>query len=123
VGYVESTMGFRLHLPDFDEFKIKEAKFQSYDREFWDNYKAGKVQYLLEKNYAQWVKDKTVLEKSLEEEEYKELEKKFKVPYEITDKITYKFYRLNRMDISDYFKLKSKYFRLCLNNPNNGCML
>lgn len=88
-GYVESADGFKLKLPYFDEFKEAERYYSTVSKEDWTFYKLGKL-------------------------EVKEAEKnKEPVPNTINTKI----YLRIKPKISKYFKQKSKYFRLCLNNP------
>lgn len=94
LGYIESVYGFKLHLPFFDEFKQLESKIQAITKDDWDLYKIGKKEY---------------------REEYRK--KDLKEPYTIIDHKAYNFYKNNKSNISKYFKLKSQYFRLVLNNP------
>jgi len=94
LGYIESTMGFKLHFPDFKRFKELEEKVEQISKREWELYKEGK-------------------------EEYKKLEKakEQKKVYEIQKKSSFEFYSKNKSLISRFFKLKSQYYRLCLNNP------
>lgn len=94
LGYIESTMGFKLHLPDFKKFKELEERVEQISKREWELYKEGK-------------------------EEYKKLEKakEQKRVYEIQKKSSFEFYSKNKSLISRFFKLKSQYYRLCLNNP------
>lgn len=94
LGYIESTYGFKLHLSNFDFFKKKHIWIQSLDMTFWRKYKQGKLEYRAEK-------------KCIEE----------KKPYIVSNKENYDLYRKNSYDISQYFKAKAQYFKLCLNNP------
>ena len=94
LGYIESTYGFKLHLPNFDFFKKKHAWLQNLSKDFWGKYKIGKLEFKAE----QKAKEK-------------------KEPYEVKDRESYDLYRKNSYDISQYFKAKSQYFKLCLNNP------
>jgi len=89
-GYIESCLGFRLYLPYFDDFKKSEYLIKNKSKEFWQEYREGKKEYL----------------------EYKEDSE-----YKIKNKKAYGTYLTNKGFVSDYFKQKSKYFRLCLNNP------
>jgi DNA polymerase I-like protein with 3'-5' exonuclease and polymerase domains len=94
LGYIESTYGFKLHLPNFDVFKKKHAWMTNLSQDFWGKYKVGKLEFRAEK-------------KAKEEGEH----------YVIKDRECYDLYRKNSYDISMYFKAKSQYYKLCLNNP------
>lgn len=94
LGYIESTYGFKLHLPNFDSFKKKHDAITSLSRDFWLSYSAGKKEFKAEQ----------------EAKENKE-------PYTIKNKQDYDTYKKNKSDISQYFKLRAQYFKLCLNNP------
>lgn len=94
LGYVESTYGFKLHLAYFDSFRTKHKWIKSLDRSFWTTYSAGKKEYKAEQ----------------EAKENKE-------PYKVENVAAYDLYRKSSYDVSQYFKAKSKYFKLCLNNP------
>jgi DNA polymerase-1 len=89
-GYIESADGWKLKLPKFDEYKQKEEGINNITKEQWTLYRKGKQEYL----------------KLKEDEEYK-----------ILDKASYDFYQSRKRDVSTFFKLKSEYQRLCLNNP------
>lgn len=90
LGYIESTAGFKLHLPNFRIFQDLNDKITRFTKLDWTLYREGKTEHKL-----------------------KEEDKK----YIIKNSDSYNFYQENKGDISRYFKLKSKYFRLCLNNP------
>jgi len=93
VGYIESVGGFRLHLPYFDNFKEDQAKIESLSRDFWKDYKGGKTSY--KKRIGEdGVADLT------EELDYQE-----------------KLYLNWKTKVSNVAKTRSKYLRLCLNNP------
>lgn len=94
LGYIESTYGFKLHLPNFDSFKNRHKWFMSLDRSFWNRYREGKTEYKAEK--AALANEKS---------------------YTILNRINYDLYRKNSYEVSQYFKAKSEYFKLCLNNP------
>ena len=94
LGYIESTMGFKLHLPEFDKFKDLKDKVESLTRREWDLYKEGKIEW-----------------------QRKEKLKLAGKPFQVLNKLAFDFYKNNKSIISQYFKLKSQYFRLCLNNP------
>ena len=94
LGYIESTMGFKLHLPDFERFKELQIKVEQISKREWELYKEGKEEY-------------QKLEKAKEQKRI----------YEIQKKNSFDFYSKNKSFISKFFKLKSQYYRLCLNNP------
>jgi DNA polymerase I-like protein with 3'-5' exonuclease and polymerase domains len=93
-GYIESADGWKLKLPFYDKFIERHKKINKITREEWKLYKEGKLEFKEEQR--------------LKEE---------KLPYIIKNMKAYDFYRNNAFDISRYFKLKSEYMRLCLNNP------
>ncbi len=99
-GYIESFDGFKLKLPYFEEFKQLETKISSFSKEFWETYRTGKEEYILLK------------ENTEKRKEDKELKK-----YKIKNKEAYNHYINYKDYVSKYFKRKSEYFRLCLNNP------
>ncbi len=93
-GYIESAGGWKLHLPHFDKFKDLEGKVDDLSKEDWIRYKKGKTEYA--KMYA-------AKEKNIEFiPEY---------PNEL------QYYRGKKELVSSYFKLRSGYQRLALNNP------
>lgn len=94
LGYIESTMGFKLHLPDFERFKELQIKVEQISKREWELYREGK-----------------------EESQKLEKAKEQKRVYEIQKKSSFDFYSKNKSFISRFFKLKSQYYRLCLNNP------
>lgn len=96
-GYIHYWGGFRLHLPNFEFFRKKHTWIRSLDRNFWTLYRVGKIEYKAEK---------AALEKG---EEYK-----------VQDQAAYDAYRKNAYEISQYFKAKSSYYKLCLNGPIQG---
>ena len=94
LGYIESTMGFKLHLPDFERFKELQIKVEQISKREWELYKEGKEEY-------------NKLEKAKEQ----------KIIYEIQKKTEYDYDLKNKSLISRFFKLKAQYYRLTLNNP------
>lgn len=89
-GYIESADGWKLKLPFFDKYKRLEEQIGKISKEQWDLYRIGKSERAASKK----------------DEEY------------IIQNITaYNYYMSVRMDVSSFFKLKSSYQRLCLNNP------
>lgn len=99
-GYIESTMGFKLILPQWEHFQVLEKKLKTKDKSFWATYREGKEEYK-----AYW--------------ETEELRKKDKTieKFEIVREESFKVYRENKLFISEYFSLKGQYYRLTLNNP------
>ena len=94
LGYIESAMGFKLHLPYFTEYKELESKIQAITKDDWDLYKVGKKEYKAQFKAKENKKDYTILNQQ-----------------------AYNYYYNNKGKISKFFKLKSQYMRLCLNNP------
>jgi DNA polymerase I-like protein with 3'-5' exonuclease and polymerase domains len=90
VGYIESADGWKLKLPFFDTYKKLEITISKITREEWEMYRIGKQ----ERN------------KRREDEEYV-----------IVDIKSYEYYMSIKGSVSHFFKLKSSYQRLCLNNP------
>jgi len=89
-GYIESADGFKLKLPYFEEFKTLQARIKSFTQDEWSLYKTGK----------QLSKEQPSI-KDLSKDELKALD----------------FYSFNRENVSKLAKSRSKYMRLCLNNP------
>lgn len=93
-GYIESADGWKLALPKFDKFKEYKSKVESITKEQWQTYKQGKLDY----------------KKKFDEEE-----KGNKYKYIFPTSVDY--YKSKKTEVSQFFKLKSEYQRLCLNNP------
>lgn len=93
-GYIESADGWKLKLPRFDQFQNYDEKIKKITKEQWQEYKQGKLEY---------------------KKKQEKLEKK--EPYEYIFPKSVEFYESKRKEVSTYFKLKSEYQRLCLNNP------
>lgn len=93
-GYIESVDGFRLHLPDYEEFKEMKRKIEGLSKEFWTKYRAGKTEFKL-------------LEESKEKCN----------GYEIKNWENYDIYMEWRGLMGKYFSKRGEYQRLCLNNP------
>jgi DNA polymerase-1 len=98
VGYIESADGWKLALPKFDLYTSLGLEIAKISREEWTMYSAGKKEYV---KYKESMEDK-----NLE-----------KVPYVIINPQHVEVYRKYRKQVSDYFKLRGEYQRLCLNNP------
>jgi DNA polymerase I-like protein with 3'-5' exonuclease and polymerase domains len=93
-GFIESADGWKLALPKFDKFKEYKEKVESLSKEQWTLYKQGKLDY----------------KKKLDQKE-KKIEYTYIYPKAVT------FYKSKKTEVSQFFKLKSEYQRLCLNNP------
>jgi DNA polymerase I-like protein with 3'-5' exonuclease and polymerase domains len=93
-GYIESADGWKLKLPRFDQFQNYDEKIKKITKEQWQEYKQGKLDY---------------------KKKQEKLEKK--EPYEYIFPKSVEYYESKRREVSTYFKLKSEYQRLCLNNP------
>jgi DNA polymerase I-like protein with 3'-5' exonuclease and polymerase domains len=93
-GYIESADGWKLVLPKFDKFKEYKEKVESITKEQWTMYKQGKLDY----------------KKKFDEKE-KGIDYNYIYPKAVD------FYKSKKTEVSQFFKLKSEYQRLCLNNP------
>ena len=93
-GYIESADGWKLALPRFNKFREYKAKVESLTKEEWQIYKQGKLEY-----------------KKKQEEAEKKIVYTYKFPKAVT------FYNSKKSEVKQFFKLKSEYQRLCLNNP------
>jgi DNA polymerase I-like protein with 3'-5' exonuclease and polymerase domains len=96
-GYIEYALGFKLKLPKFDRFLELHIEISNLDNNFWEVYREGKAEYKLQKE-------------AYNNGEY----------YEIKNYGAYELFKEHKHQISDYFSLKSQYFRLCLNAPTQG---
>jgi len=94
VGYIESVDGWKLRLPFFDEFTKLKAQVDAITREEWTQYKIGKLDYK---------KQQDVSAKGQR--------------YDLQFPESVAIYREKKKFVSKYFKLRSEYLRLCLNNP------
>jgi DNA polymerase I len=93
-GYIESVDGWQLKLPYYEEFLDAKAKTDAITREEWTKYKIGKADF-----------------KKFEEEKEKGNKYELQFPASVA------VYKEKKKFVSKYFKLKSEYLRLCLNNP------
>lgn len=102
VGYIESADGWKLKLPYFDEFLSSKEKVDAITRDEWTKYKIGKLDY---------------------KKQQEELEKGIK--YTLQFPASVELYKEKKKFVSKFFKLKSEYQRLCLNNPvqSEGSMM
>lgn len=93
-GYIESADGWKLILPKFDKFIEYKEKVESITKKQWTMYKQGKLDY----------------KKKFDEKE-KGIDYTYIYPRAVD------FYKSKKTEVSQFFKLKSEYQRLCLNNP------
>lgn len=104
-GFVETSAGWRIYLPNYDKFKELDIWLSSLTKDFWDKYSYGKK----------------IMKKYWELKNKEELTDKDKEHWEFCLKAFEKgstdIYDTYRNDVSDYFKLKSEYFKMCLNAP------
>jgi len=89
-GYIESADGWKLKLPEFKKYKSLEERVKAITSNQWEVYREGKAEY-----------------KELKED------KKYKVKFPKS----LEFYKEHKKHVSDFYKLRSEYERLCLNNP------
>jgi DNA polymerase-1 len=94
-GYIESADGWKLKLPKFDIYLELEKEVKAITKLEWQMYSAGK---------KEWKASKEPLKKN-------------EVPYVIKIQANVNIYNRHKMNVSGFFKLKSEYQRLCLNNP------
>lgn len=97
-GYIESEAGWKLKLPKFDKFLEYKTKVENISKEQWQVYKQGKLDY-----------------KKQQEEKEKGKTYTLKFPRSV------EFYKENKQQVSQFFKLKSEYQRLSLNAPIQTC--
>ena len=93
-GYIESADGWKLALPKFNKYTEYKAKVENITKEQWTMYKQGKLDY--KKKFDQ---------------------KKKGIEYEYLYPKAVELYKSKKTEVSQFFKLKSEYQRLCLNNP------
>ena len=89
-GYIDSADGWKIRFSDYEHFKELRDTVHNISRMQWQMYKQGKIEYKA---------------------------KKADNKYEIQNKKNVTYYNSKKDDVSRYFKLKSEYERLCLNNP------
>lgn len=96
-GYIEYALGFKLRLPNYSYFNKLHEEISNFDSYFWDIYRIGKEEY----------KRKKAADKDFSE-------------YQIENYPAYELFIDNKYKISEYFSIRSLYFRLCLNAPTQG---
>ena len=89
-GYIESADGWKLKLPKYEMFLELREKVESISKEDWNIYKVGKTEYRRFKDNPEYIIEK---------------------------EMAYNFYMSKKRSVSEFFKLKSEYQRLCLNSP------
>jgi DNA polymerase I-like protein with 3'-5' exonuclease and polymerase domains len=89
-GFIESADGWKLKLPEFDRYERLEVEIKQISQEQWRMYKEGKQERAKEKADEK---------------------------YRVVQIQAYQYYMKVRSSVSSFFKLKSSYQRLCLNNP------
>lgn len=95
-GYIESIDGFKLHLPDFQDWKKQWQEVDSYSPDFWVDYRLGKEQNEL-------------IKEGLEKGVVYTVPRVFNKEYEL--------YKRHAKIISYVYSMKGRYARLCLNSP------
>lgn len=103
VGYISSVDGWRLWLPDYEQFLLNKKEVEKITRDEWTLYKEGKAEY---KRY--WL---------IQEANEKRKPDEPLLEFVVLNPKAYEFYKKKKRVISDFFKTKSEYERLCLNNP------
>lgn len=101
-GYIQSADGWRLHLPKFDYFKGMEKTINNMDKADWQLYRVGK-----EERKRYW----------MIQEKNKTKAKNDHIIFEAVNKMAYEYYIKKKPTVSEFFKLRSTYSRLALNNP------
>lgn len=94
VGYIESADGWKLALPKYDKYLEYKEKIETITKEQWTIYKQGKLDY---------------------KKKFDENEKGKKYEYKFPRAV--KYYNSKKSEVTQFFKLKSEYQRLALNNP------
>lgn len=102
-GYISSVDGWRLWLPRYDEFLEHKKAVERITSEEWQLYREGKADY-----QRYWL----IKEANEKREKGKPI-----IKFEPANVKAYEFYKSKRKIISEFFKAKSGYQRLCLNSP------
>jgi DNA polymerase-1 len=93
-GYIESVDGWKLRLPFYEDFVTLKSKVDSISRDEWTQYKIGKTDF---------------------KKKFEEYDKGREYTYQFPKSV--ELYNEKKVFVSKYFKLRSEYLRLCLNNP------
>lgn len=102
-GYISSVDGWRLWLPAFEEFLINKKEIDAISRDEWTMYKEGKAEYK-----RKWF----IKEKNDNRKEGEPL-----MEFKVVNVRSYEYYMSKKGVISEYFKRRAMYQRLCLNSP------
>lgn len=102
-GYISSVDGWRLWLPRYDEFLAHKKEVEKITKDEWMLYREGKADY-----QRYWLVKEVNAKRKPEEPE---------MLFILHNQKGYEFYKRKKKIISDFFKAKSEYQRLCLNNP------
>ena len=102
-GYISSVDGWRLWLPFFDEFLEDKKEVDNISRDEWTLYKEGKAE-----NARKWL---------IHEQNEKRDKDTPAIEFKVINIRSYEFYMKKKAVISNYFKKRAMYQRLCLNNP------
>ena len=101
-GYIKSADGWRLYLPRFDQFKNLHLRIENMSKTDWQIYRIGK-----EERARYWmIQDRN-----------KKKPKHEHITFEPINTDAYEYYMEQKKHVSSYFKLRSNYARLALNNP------
>jgi len=102
-GYISSVDGWRLYLPLFDNFLADKRKVDNMTYDEWKMYKEGKAE-----NNRKWL---------IKEQNKNRKEGVKPLVFTPVNEKSYRYYLNTKGTISSYFRMKSTYQRLCLNNP------
>lgn len=116
VGYIESADGFKLKLPFYEEFMEAHEWIEDKDKAFWTSYRKGKLLYKA-KRLLREMEELVVKYGEGSKEVFDFKDEHFDEINLEEDEFSYNLYIESKGRVGDYFKRKSKYFRLCLNNP------
>lgn len=103
-GYIESADGWRLQLPQYDWFMDLDREINAMTKSDWALYRVGK----------------TERKREYDIEDFNKKRDKSKTPAKVfkpLHTVAYEYYKRKRKKVSDYFKIRSNYKRLALNNP------
>jgi len=101
-GYIKSADGWRLYLPKFKEFKNLHWEIENMSKSDWAKYRVGKAE-----NDRYW----------MIQNKNKENPKDKQMVFKAVNKDAYEYFKIQKKIVSKYFKLRSNYARLTLNNP------
>jgi DNA polymerase-1 len=113
-GYIESALGFRLHLEYFDEYLEEKRIIDQWGNYQWSLYRKGKAQYRAIWDYKNFIQEPPLVDEEYPEGPRQEWEGE--VP-DVTDEESYYYYLDNKAFIRKHFQRVSAYKRLVMNNP------